>query len=337
MIKNAFIVETDADPKTYHEQQSKIPRGDVNFIMSSSALRVFGQCPSRWVAGYEPSSSASMEYGSLLDTIVLQPDLFQNRYAIKPLTYNAVDTKGRPTGEVKDWNGNSNVCKKWLEDHKHLEVTTEDEAKEALAARRMLESDEVIKAFLDASDRAVWLQAEWHDEKTGLVIPLKALLDLVPRLDSEFAKSVGDLKSTRNAAVIPWTKWCFSAGYHIQAALYWDILAAAEPKRDITDFCFILSENYSPYQTGKRLLAGDFVELGRSTYQKLIKGYCACLAAGKWPGYDDHDETTQGWSIVAPMPWMEGESLFAPKFEFESEEPSASPNELPPDDGYITP
>lgn len=334
MIKNAVIIEVNADPKEYHNYLSNFKRGDRDFVMSSSALRTFATCPARWIAGYEPPASQAKEYGSLLDTIVLQPDLFKQRYAIKPLTYKAVDAKGRPTGEVKEWNGNSNVCKKWLEDHKDFEIATEEEVKEALTARRMLESDEVIAAFLEASDRAVWLQAEWHDEKTKLVVPIKGLLDLVPRLDSEFHKSIGDLKSTRNAAVMPWTKWCYTAGYHIQAALYWDMMVAAEPKRDLTDFCFILSENYPPFQSGKRLLAGDFVELGRSTYRKLLAGYSACLAAGKWPGYDDHDETSQGWSIVSPMPYMEGDSMFAPKFEFEPED-EPPPDEEPPNGDTI--
>lgn len=321
MIKNAQVVETNADPKHYHEYLSRHKRGDANFVMSSSALRVFGQCPDRWLNGYEPKSSDAKEYGSLLDTIVLQPHLFQKRYAIRPLTYKAVDTKGRPTGEVKDWNGNSKVCQQWLEDHKHLEITTEDEVKEATAAKRLLDADEVIRAFLECSDRAVWLTAEWHDEETKLVVPIKGLIDLVPRLDTEFAKSIADLKSTRNAAIMPWTKWCYQAGYHIQAALYWDMMVSAQPERDLCSFCFILSENYPPFQSGKRLLAGDFVDLGRSTYRKLLKGYCACLASGKWPGYDDHDEAAQGWSIISPLPWMETETMFAPKYEMpESEE-----------------
>lgn len=325
MIKNAKIIETNADPKAYHDYLSRHKRGDANFVMSSSALRAFAQCPLRWFNGYEPKSSEAKEYGSLLDTIVLQPHLFKNRYAIRPLTYT------NEKREVKEWNGNSNVCKKWLKDHEHLEITTEDDVKEAMAAKKMLESDEVIANFLESSDRAVWLTAEWHDEKTKLVIPVKALLDLVPRLDTEFAKSIGDLKSSRNAAIIPWTRWCYQAGYHIQAALYWDIMVKAQPERDLNNFCFILSENYPPYQSGKRLLAGDFVELGRSTYRKLLAGYSACLASGKWPGYDDHDETAQGWSIIAPFPYMESDVMFAPKFDFDTEEEPPSAEEPNPD------
>jgi hypothetical protein len=337
VIKNSQIVEINADPNDYHNYLTRFPRGSKEFIMSSSGLRVFHQCPARWVAGYEPKSSEAKEYGSLLDMIVLQPELFKERYAVRPLTYKAVDAKGRPTGEIKDWNGNSKVCQKWLDDHKDFEITTESDTKEALTARRALEADETIARFLEASDRAVWLSAEWHDPKTGLVVPLKALLDLVPRLDSEFAKSVGDLKSSRNAAVIPWTKWCFQAGYHIQAALYMDMLMAAQPQRDLCDFCFILSENYPPFQPGKRILDSKFLEMGRATYRGLLTGYCACLEAGKWPGYDDHDETTQGWSIVAPLPYMEGESLFSPKFEFGTEEPPPEGDEPPPEDGDVIP
>lgn len=312
MIKNAKIIAIDANPVAYHAEDAK--RGTVKYQMSSSSIRAFGGCPSRWHAGYEPPESGAKEYGSLLDTFVLQPKSFKQRYAIKPLTYK------NEKGEVKEWNGNSNVCKKWLEDHKGFEITSDAEVKEALEANRVLLLDETIKAFLECSDRAVHIVGEWHDPETKIVVPLKALVDLLPRLDTEFCKSAGDLKSTRNAALMPWTKWCYTAGYHIQAAFYADLIVAAQPERDLTDFCFILSENYPPYQSGKRLLSGDFMEMGRSSYRKLLAAYSACMAGKKWPGYDDHDEASQGWSLVSPLPYMEGDSLFAPKFNFEPED-----------------
>lgn len=321
MIKNAQIVTIDADPREYLKDTGA--RGTPECVMSSSSLRLFAQCPARYIAGYNPPDSDAKDYGSLLDTLVLQPDTFKSRYAIKPHTY-----KDEKSGETKPWNGNSLVCKAWLKDHGEFQIVSNEEVNEALAARTRLEADEVIWAFLGASDRAVWLQAEWHDEKTGVVVPLKALLDLVPRLDTEFAKSIGDLKSTRNAAVIPWTKWCYTAGYYLQAAIYADLIVAAQPERDLTDFCFILSENYPPYQSGKRILSADFLELGRISYRRLLEAYSACLRAGKWPGYDDHDEATQGWSIVSPFPWMENEAIFAPKFDFDSQE--AAPADEPP-------
>lgn len=323
MIKNARILEIDADPKAYLTNPH--PRGSREFVMSSSALRVFSQCPARWVKGYTPPDSDAKDYGSLLDTLVLQPHLFKKRYAIKPATY-----KDEKTGETKPWNGNSNVCKRWLQEHADFEVVHNDDVNMAQVAVKALESDEVIKAFLEASDRAVWLTGEWHDEKTGVVVPLKALLDLVPRLDTEFCKCAGDLKTTRNAAVIPWTRWAYSAGYYIQASFYVDLLTQAQPERDLTDFCFILSENYAPFQSAKRLLSADFIELGRNTYRKLLANYSACLKAGRWPGYDDHDETTQGWSIVSPLPWMEGEGMFEPKFELEDEAPTEENADIVP-------
>jgi hypothetical protein len=317
MIKNSQIVCVDADPREYHQDQGE--RGTPEFIMSSSALRLFAQCPQRWKNNYNPPDSDAKDYGSLLDTLVLQPATFRHRYAVKPLTY-----KDEKSGETKPWNGNSLVCKAWLKDHEGFEIVSNDDVNEANAAKRGLDQDEVIKAFLDASERAVWLQAEWHDPKSGVVIPLKALIDLVPRIGTEFEKSIGDLKSTRNAALVPWTKWCYQAGYFLQSSFYLDLLQSAQADRDLQNFCFILSENYAPFQSGKRLLSHDFIELGRSAYRRLLEGYSACLKSGRWPGYDDHDEAAQGWSIVAPFPYMEGDTAFAPKFQFETDEPPSA-------------
>jgi hypothetical protein len=303
MFRNAKIVGVGVNPENYHEQKHE--RCSPEFVMSSSSARLFLECPERYKNGYTPPDSDAMIWGNLLDTLVLLPEQFESRYAVKPLTY-----KSEKDG-VKPWNGNSNVCKQWLEDHKDLVCISNEDYQNALTATKRLMSDETIAEFINCSDKQVHVVGEWFDKKTGLIIPVQCLLDLVPKNDSPFRKTVGDLKTTRNAGVRQFGRWCFTAGYHVQAAWGMDLyMAAVNPKmvedgEERLNWNFILSENYPPYQTGRRTLSEDFIQIGRQTYQHALKMYALAMKSGNWRGYDIQDEFT----IIAPEPWQEFSAL----------------------------
>lgn len=303
---NSKLIGSQVDATEYHGQ--KIPRGMHAYPMSPSALKEFGRCPNRWLHGYQSPESEAKDWGSLLDCLVLTPSLFESRYIIEPATY--VNEKG----ETKKWSNNAKVCKDWHDQQAGKEVAKAGDIESVKAARERLTSDDVIKAFLDASNKQVMVEAQWQDEATGLTIPVRCLMDLVPRADTEFAKCVGDLKSSFTAALTPFARNVHKLGYHLQAAFDIDMLVAATGE-DRNTWCFIVQESFPPWQPGKRILSQDFLELGRVEYKRLLRLYCQCLKTGFWPGYDDHDEAVQSWSVVAPDPWMGSETLFAPKFE----------------------
>ncbi len=253
---------------------------------------------------------------------MLTPEQFESRYAIKPATY-----PDRKTGEKKPWNMNATFCREWAEEQGGREIISAGDLQEADAAIRSLRRDDIITDFLAASDCQVLLQGEYV-AANGIIVPVRCLMDFVPRSDSEFFKSLGDLKTTRNAAPMPWQRWCYQAGYYIQAAFDTDLYVAATGE-DRNTWCFVLVENYEPYQTGKRILSQDFLELGRAEYRQHLENYAACLKAGKWPGYDDSDESVDGWSIVAPEPFMTMRAQFAPKLDFGDAPEEALADDVP--------
>lgn len=349
-FKNCRIVGSNIDPESYHRIEEK--RGDSAYPMSPSALKEFAQCPSRWIAGYRSPDSESKYFGSLLDVLLLTPEMFPKKYAVTPETYEATvmecpvcksqtdskSCKGCKTDRVavkiqKEWNNNSNTCAEWIANQGGKEIVSPKSlAAAAAAVNRMLlfepHHEYPIKRFLDASDKQVLVVGEWHDEATGLIVPVRCLLDLVPRADTEFAKCLGDLKSTRCAAIIPFQRDAFKMRYHVQAAFDTDLyLEATGHKEDRNTWCLLVQENFEPYQPGKRIMSdmpdtpGNFIALGRVTYRKQLKLYCACLKSGIWPSYDDNEEAvTQGWTPISAEPWMESEIAFAPQIEAERDD-----------------
>ncbi len=307
MIQNVKIISINTNPEDYHKSVAE--RCTLNFPMSSSAIRDFSICPSRYRAGHEDEeTSESMDFGSLVDCLILSADQFEKRYVIQPDTYT------NEKSEIKPWNWNSNVCKAWRDKQNNLSIVSQEKFDESILAVKRLKDDPTISSFLDQSDKQVWLVGEWKDKETKLKIPLKALLDVVPRLDSEYSGCVGDLKTTRDAAPVAWNRSLFNFGYHLQSAFYLDFYRALDPMRDT--FCFIVQENKGPYESGKRIMHQDFLEIGRQEYQKALSDYCQCLKSGKFPGYDDTDEAVQGWSTCYPEPWMEQRNQFSVKYLF---------------------
>lgn len=343
---NAHIVGKDVVPEDYFAENH--PRGSKEFTMTSSALRLFGHCSSRWKAGYVAPETSAKDLGSLFDCLALTPAQFDKRYAVHPETYQVkgmecpkcgsiTDSKScRSCGEdriavllTKPWNWNSVHADNWKLVLQGREPLSKSEHDGGLAAVARLESDPILQPFLAASDRQVWVAGEWED-KSGLKVPVKALIDLVPRNDTEFPLCLGDLKSCRNAALPSWWQDCRKYGYFLQSAFHMGLFNAATGENRDT-WCFLLLENYPPYEPGRRILSQDYLNLGRAEVDRLMTNYCACVAANKWPGYDDGPLTLQGWSLVEPNDGDKAQALVAPRYDFEEAEEEAAQQEEEPE------
>jgi len=303
---NAKIKAKNANPADYLNRT--VERGSPKFEASSGMLKSFMVCPRRWLNGYESPDSESKRFGSLLDCRLLTPESFEARFAIKPATYPAEPAKRGGEVTQKPFNSNSTWCREWIEQQGNKEIVSTAEIAEIDTARKRMLDDEIIKAFVEESDKQVWVTAEWQDEDSGLTIPVKILIDLAPKVDGEFGKCLGDLKAIRSAALIPFQRQVYQLGWHLQAAFYQDIYVAATGE-DRNTHCLLGVENYAPFEPFKRMLSQDFLQIGRQTYQHALKRYARCLKTGIWPGYDDHAEAIQGWSLCSPESFMEYQSL----------------------------
>jgi exodeoxyribonuclease VIII len=307
MITNAKILSIGTNPADYHRKVTE--RCTIGYSISSSDIREFILCPAKYKSGAEEDvESNSLLFGSLLDCLLLTPQQFDSRFAVQPETYT--DEKGT----IKPFTKLSNNCKKWIAEQGDKTIITLDKLNEVNEAIAKIKEDETIASFIKQSDAQVFISATWKDEGTGLEIPIKALIDLLPREDSEYSSCLADLKSTRDASPVNFNRSVFTFGYHIQAALYFDMINAVKDSRDT--FCFIVQENKKPFQIGKRILHIDFLEMGRKEYESALSNYCKCLKSGFWPSYDDTDEAVQGWSTLFPEPWMEGKTSFSVKYLF---------------------
>lgn len=297
------IIGEGVDNATYQRQTTR--RGEPEFVMSRGALCEFASCPARWINGVESDESKATEWGTLIDCMVLTPEKFNDFFAVTPETYRSEEKKN--VFVDKPWNWNATYCKEWRDKigaKTPIKFELKQKADDAVKA---LWADKKIQSVLRSSKKQIMVMGEYHDEDTGIVVPLKGLIDFVPNVGTELGKTLGDFKTCANGSKHVWKKTVFEHNYHVQAALYLDLYVSATGEERL-DFVHIIQESFFPYQPGRRLISEEFVKLGRHKYLSTLKRYCQCLKSGVWPGFDDEEsrDCWNGWTIVSPEAWMLG-------------------------------
>lgn len=322
---NAKVVASGVDPRVYHAEQ-KVPRGHPERVMTRGELMTFNRNPQAWILGVEDPSTKATEFGQVAETIALSPETFFERIAIQPETYT--NKKGQPS----KWKNDRRIeeVAAWLDEHEGFLCIKGETNGVAHAAVKRLQEDAKISALLACSETQVVVTGEYQDKGTGLVVPVKCMIDILPKAGSPFQKCIADMKTARNASPGAWSRVVFDDGLHVQAAFYSDLYVAATGE-DRTDWLHVIVENVQPYEPARRILELAFVELGRDQYQLALKRYCRCLAARHWPGYDADGGAYGGWTMTNLEPWMvaraNGQVLDLPE-----PEPETEPDEKPADD-----
>lgn len=311
-----------ANPAEYHAIGGT--KGTPDFVMSRSELVAFDECPHKWLKNNEPKrATKAMDFGGLVDCLVTSPGHFSEQFAIQPLSYTterlvcpgcgSQSTTAKKCSKCKrdrenqvvtlDWEPRSEHCQKWMSDQEAAgrTVVTREQMTSAEAARDSLFEAKKgwMRNVIENADLQVQLLLEYadddHDNATGLVIPFKALLDIVPWPESNHPDLVVDLKVTRDARTDKWSRTVYADKLYMQAPLYVDALNAVTGLA-YRKFCHFVIESNGSFEATHHALGSDFMMVGRAEYINAMRRYCQCLKSGDWPGYD----TTE----IEPEKWM---------------------------------
>ena len=314
------VVGQITDPSDYRSETAK--RGEPDYVIGRSSLMEFAWCPKRWIDGYEGEETKATEWGDLLDCLFLTPWQFKSRYSVSPENYSSKGMECPSCGSVTDsktcrkcatarievvikkpWDKHAEYCSDWELEQGSKKIIKSKLFGPACDAVKVLEANPEVGGIRMVSKTQTMATASYFDDETGVTVPLKILIDLLPQADSIWGKALCDLKSSESAAMRPWRAKCKKYHYDAQAALYLDVWTATTGE-DRTDFLHIVQESYSPYQTELRMMSAEFIEIGRADYQKALKKYCQCLKTGIWPGYEGSHLDWRGWQLTEPEPWM---------------------------------
>jgi hypothetical protein len=211
-------------------------------------------------AGTRPEDdSEARSFGRAAHAYLVEgPDLFAQRYAVKPQELSFATKDG----------------KAWKAAHVDREIVPFDRFETIKGMAAGLGTNAATAAAFTGGEAEV--TAIVQDRETGLW--LKARPDyLRPGLALNY-------KTAASAAREPFMRQAWSLGYPVGAALAVDVLAALGER---CHGCFIVQEKSAPYLAKAWVLADDYLAGARAIYRRALRSFADSLAAGRFDGYGD--------------------------------------------------
>lgn len=233
--------------------------------VSNSGLKLLRKSPAHFQAGQDPDAKQkpSLRRGSLLHTLVLEPETLATRYRIKPEGMNFATKEGM-------------VWRK--ETPAGIEIVTEAEHKAAKRQADNLRAIPEIAALLGEGQSEV--SFFWIDPATGIYC--KGRADWVYRVAAGVI--LPDLKTTECAEPDAFAKACARYGYHMQAAWYSDGWHEATGD-NVLGFVFGAVESVWPHVAAPYMLDDESIDKGRAECRRLLNLFDKCKTTNQWPGY----------------------------------------------------
>ena len=222
-----------------------------------------------------PEPTPAFHFGHGLHCLALEPDKFDERYAIAPKC-------DRRTKDGKE------TWKKFTESVNGKEVFEQEDFEQMKLMADAIKK-QAIHRFIQRGEAEVCIA--WTDKETGLLC--KARIDYLHR---DHAILI-DLKSTTNASKDAFARSVYNYGYYQQTAWYCDGWKALTD--DPSAFVFLAAEKGVPYAVAAYEMAEEVIVAGRKSYRNALKTYQECLKNNYWPGYSDTVEvlTLPTWAL----------------------------------------
>ncbi len=244
-----------------------------------SDLKWMNKTPAHYLAAQlrPPKESDSMTKGQGFHTIALEPELFDQRFAVAPkvkVTNKAGETTWSSDKRLKP------VKDAWAElkaQRPEAEIISREVYDDLLYMRDALHGHELISNILSSPGQNE-LTIVWEDPSTDILC--KCRLDAIRNWDG--VPVVIDLKSARDASPWGFARAIGDFEYASQAAHYLD---GANSTKDMTRrFMWITVESDSGLPV---IYEPDWatLEYGRRQLQRWIQTLAECQKTNTWPGY----------------------------------------------------
>jgi hypothetical protein len=314
LFKGGKLVGKNVDSRAYHGQAPNVERGHPQFVLSRSELMLFAGNPQRWIDGYAPKETDATEWGSLIDCLLLDKERLNDKFALQPETQEATKTmqcvkEGEAcVGDQVPWSPTSSFAKQWNKEQIKAgkTIVKASDYKDAQQAVEKVLKDPKAGELIRSSSFQVMCVSTYYDAATELSIPVKALIDLVPALETPFQNGLADFKTARNGEPEEWRGVCEKRHYDVQAVMNLHVYEAATGEAR-EDFRHIVQENEFPYSVGRRVLESPTIAIGWMKMVSALELYAKCLKSNTWPGWDDMPwsdfSNFDGWTGVRPKDW----------------------------------
>ncbi len=242
--------------------------------ISCSQIKTILKNPYEFLAKVKREPSKAMDFGSCVHKLVLEPDEFNNEFAIMP----DIDKR---TKEGKE------LYAQFMTQHEGKTLLNNEDFERARwcsqialeIAGTFFKNGKAEQSYFGELDGVpVRCRPDYYIEDKGIII---------------------DVKTTADASKDGFTKSVANFGYHIQNAFYIDTMRSLGLKAE--KFMFVAIETKEPFMIGLYELDETSIEHGRSQYKKALE----LISSGKInefkaPIYKDQNDLTVVQTLTLP-------------------------------------
>lgn len=225
---------------------------------NNSKLSLLGKTPAH--SKLKPSATEAMLFGRAVHCYVLEGKAeFLKRYKV-----------------TKKMSRNTKVWKALVKEESR-EVLQVQEMAQIFGVRKGIQNHPRAKELLSGGKKEVVVI--WYDQQTGILC--KAKIDY---MSDPALGYIVDLKTTKSANPKEFARAIINLGYHRQAYHYLSGVNAESPYL-YNDFKFIACEVRPPFRVQIFTLDAEFMALGKTEIEELLRIEEACVAADEWVHY----------------------------------------------------
>ena len=302
-----------------------VPRGHPAYPLDVWDLIDFKRCGRRWLHAPAPTLNPKVGFSEMLRLLSLGTPEALATYAHRPKDFTFTRLECPSCGSIspakvcracgqarvsitdtRQWNGNSKYCTAWhAEQVAHARRIVADEIWEhAAAARTVLAADPAAAQLADGASTQQHLTGLWHDDATGLDIPLRTVLSAAPDPTGPYGKCLATLMIAADSSRAAWDRPAIERGNHIAAAFKHALHTAATGQTRHTH-CWVIVEKFAPHLVSRRSTTPELLSAGLTLMTDLLAEYAACLASGLWSTFDsDSLDPSEAFTPIAFQPWM---------------------------------
>ena len=212
--------------------------------ISCSQVKTILKCPYDFLARVKTEPSKSMDFGSCVHKLVLEPEDFDKEFAVAP----DLDKRTKVGKELYEMFATKNEGKTILSVEEFDRAKWCSQIALEMAGKFFKNGKAEQSYFSELDGVPVRCRPDYYIEELGLIVDVKTSAD-----------------SEKNA----FSKSCANFGYHIQNAFYIDTMKSLGMKAE--KFMFVVIETKYPFKIGLYVLDEASVELGRSQYKKALE------------------------------------------------------------------
>ena len=233
----------------------------------------------------ERESKKHLDFGTLAHTLFLEPDQFENEFAVIP-----ADAPKPPTDVMRNAKNPSEDSIKrvqWWDnfaaEHGTKITITEDlllGAKRIADNLRTLSSYGIMKNNFGMAEASIFFVDPVFD------------LQLRVRPDYHIAPCTAfpnglllDVKTTRDARAFKFSKDCGEYGYDLSASMYREGFQQYYNTQDKPDFIFLVAESAAPFNVKQYRASDLLLSVGDARYNKSKALLAESLLIDEWSGY----------------------------------------------------